>query len=305
MMTTPAVAVIIPTYNRWPGVCNAIDSILDQRYANVECIVVDDASTDNTIENLEHKYADRITLLSNPQNKGQSYSRNAGVEKASSEYLCFLDSDDIFTPDSIQDRMDIYAADPEFQGVSFGLCVSEERGDRKNLLQKKQAGDSLSISEYLENKSWVRNNSYLIPRSVMKQIGLYNTALYNREDVELFLRLLSQIAFRFSGTVVSLVREQGSDRARDDFQRIIRQGDTFYSAIENNKKITSRLSPAELNKLQVFDLIEPLRGLYSTARYAQYRAAYRDITRKKHIDLNKRFRKRYYLSYLLQPFKPS
>jgi len=302
-MTTPEVSVIIPSYNRWPGVCCAIDSVLDQSYPGVKCIVVDDASGDGSSEKLLDKYADAIVVVSNPENRGQSYSRNIGVKKASSEYLCFLDSDDVLTPDAVRDRMDIYAEDPDFEGVSFGLCVSESRGDKKHLLEQKSAGERLGISEYLQNKSWVRNNSYIIPRRVMSSIGMYNVELFNREDVELFLRLLSQVEFRFCGSIVSLVREQGDDRARDDFERIFRQKDTFYRVIERNEQLVSKLSSTELNTLQVFDLIEPLRGYYNTGKYAQYRALYRDITRQKQLVLNKRFKKRYYVSYVLQFFK--
>ena len=186
---TPLVTVIIPTYNRWPSVCDAIDSVLSQTYKNIECLVVDDASQDDTKEQLISKYANSIIVVSNSENKGQSFGRNHGVKKAKGDYLCFLDSDDIFTEDAIQSRMSLYDNDLCFQGVSFGLCVSEEKGDTNNYLLQKKANESLSISEYIDNKGWIRNNSYIIPSQVMKRVGLYNDLLFNKEEIELFLRL--------------------------------------------------------------------------------------------------------------------
>ena len=96
-MDYPAVSVIIPVYNRYPVVCRAIDSVLTQTYPNVQCIVIDDASTDNTYRNLKNKYGKKIELYRNDQNSEKSASRNRAIKEACTDYVCFLDSDDIFT----------------------------------------------------------------------------------------------------------------------------------------------------------------------------------------------------------------
>jgi len=104
-MVDPKITVIIPTYNRWPYVCQAIDSVLKQSYLNAECLVVDDASTDGSYEKLRNKYGERIVLLRNEENKERSYSRNRGVIECNADFICFLDSDDILTQNSIEQRL--------------------------------------------------------------------------------------------------------------------------------------------------------------------------------------------------------
>ncbi len=100
-MKMKSVAVIIPTYNRWPTICSAIDSILKQTYQKTYCIVVDDASTDDTATLLKKTYEDKIEIIHETYNKGQSACRNIGVERSKNDCVCFLDSDDILEPHAI------------------------------------------------------------------------------------------------------------------------------------------------------------------------------------------------------------
>ena len=113
--------VIISTYNRWPIVCDAIDSVLGQSYQYTDCLVVDDASTDQTIQSLKSKYGNRIKIISNEMNKGQSYCRNLGAESCMSDCICFLDSDDILKYDAVKDRISFFNEKKNDVTVSFGL----------------------------------------------------------------------------------------------------------------------------------------------------------------------------------------
>jgi glycosyltransferase involved in cell wall biosynthesis len=98
---SPIVSIIIPTYNDWPVVCDAIDSALNQTYKNIEVIVIDDGSTDNTEKYLKDKYKDRIAYVCQV-NKGPGSARNYGIRISSGKYLQFLDSDDLLDPDKIK-----------------------------------------------------------------------------------------------------------------------------------------------------------------------------------------------------------
>src|SRR5687767_13189801 len=99
MESTPLVSVIIPTYNRASVVCRAIDSVLGQTYGNIEVIVVDDGSTDETLERL-HSYGDRIRVLTQA-NAGPSVARNRGIAVATGGIVAFLDSDDYWLPTKV------------------------------------------------------------------------------------------------------------------------------------------------------------------------------------------------------------
>lgn len=90
----PLVSVIVPTYNRAAIVPRALQSIINQTYQNLEVIVVDDASSDNTQEVITGFHDPRIRYLRHDRNRGGSVARNTGIHAAHGEYLAFLDSDD-------------------------------------------------------------------------------------------------------------------------------------------------------------------------------------------------------------------
>src|ERR1044072_6119275 len=102
-MKTPLVSVIIPTYNRrrWIGEC--LDSIKAQTYKNVETLVIDDCSTDDTVEWLggppDYSFA---TVHVQPKNSGASIARNTGIAMAGGELIVFIDSDDLLAPNHIE-----------------------------------------------------------------------------------------------------------------------------------------------------------------------------------------------------------
>jgi glycosyltransferase involved in cell wall biosynthesis len=96
MPAEPRVSVILPTYNRGWILVEAVESVLGQDYANLELIVVDDGSTDNT-KGLLLSFEDRITVI-RQANRGVSAARNAGIRAATGELLALLDSDDTWLP---------------------------------------------------------------------------------------------------------------------------------------------------------------------------------------------------------------
>src|ERR1051325_7839947 len=101
----PLVSVIVPTYNRANLLRETIESVLAQTYPNIELIVVDDGSTDETPELLK-QYDDRLAYI-RKQNAGGTAARNTGILAAHGEYLNFLDHDDLFLPTKIERQVKI------------------------------------------------------------------------------------------------------------------------------------------------------------------------------------------------------
>src|SRR5918996_3411722 len=110
-------SVVIPTWNRAHLVCEAIDSALNQRPGDVEIIVVDDASNDDTTEVLTRIYGDRIRLLRLNQRLGAGAARNAGVALARAEFVGFLDSDDVWLPGKLDAELHVFEQFPDAQAV--------------------------------------------------------------------------------------------------------------------------------------------------------------------------------------------
>jgi glycosyltransferase involved in cell wall biosynthesis len=121
-MKPDIVSVVIPTYNRGQLIERAIHSVLQQTYHNLEVIVVDDSSTDDTAERvaaLQHTDS-RIRYLRHETNRGAQAARNAGIKSAQGEYVAFLDSDDELLPNSIKIRLDAFKSVDYEVGLVYG-----------------------------------------------------------------------------------------------------------------------------------------------------------------------------------------
>lgn len=292
------VTVIIPTFNRWPDVCSAIDSCLNQSYKKTKCMVVDDASTDSTVALLRDKYGSYISIVSSSVNKGQSFCRNLGVKSSDSDFVCFLDSDDALEHDAVEKRMSLFNELKEDVRVSFG--VFRTLGTKRNdLLYKKKRGDKLLLEEYFDQNGWCNNNGFLIDRKVFLADGMYNSRLRNKEDIELILRLLSKHPFYYCGTEIGVVRDVcGSNRARYNYEGIISQEGVFADIVLGNVLLREALGHAAIQKLICSDTEEILRSLYKLGKYGDYRSSYKQAVKLGNIKNSRRFSQRFWLSYV-------
>ena len=110
-------SVVIPTWNRAHLVCEAIDSALNQRPGDVEVIVVDDASSDNTTELVTRIYGDWVRLLRLTDRGGAGAARNAGFALARGEFVAFLDSDDVWLPGKFDAELRVFERFPDAEAV--------------------------------------------------------------------------------------------------------------------------------------------------------------------------------------------
>ena len=191
------VSVIIPTYNRVSTVLDAVRSALNQTYASIEVIVVDDGSTDDTAEQLL-TFSSQITILSQ-KNSGPSLARNNGARHASGDIFAFLDSDDVWKPDKIQRQVALM----EYYGKSMTCCVcNAEILDQANVRNpdafglagvKSQHEESvwLNPGEVLASRFLLFNQVAAIRRDAFVKVGGYSSRINLLEDHDLALKLAS------------------------------------------------------------------------------------------------------------------
>ena len=180
------VTVIIPTYNRAKRVCRAISSVLDQTYTDFEIIVIDDTSTDDTIDKLR-KFGDRIKIIRHPENKGVSAARNSGINKAKGKYIALLDSDDYWMPEKLQFQIAFFNKNPHAV-----ICQAREiwirKGKRVNPAKKhmKPSGDIFAPSLKL---CLVSPSAVMFKKSLLDEVGMFDEELHVCEDYDLWLRI--------------------------------------------------------------------------------------------------------------------
>ncbi len=181
----PLVSVIIPTYNRESFIAECVESVLAQTFSDFELIVVDDGSTDRT-ETVVGRYSDKIRYLRQEQ-RGPAAARNSGIRDASSEWLSFLDSDDLWLPRKLELQMEYLRNSPDTK-----ICYTEEiwyrRGRRVNPAQKHRKYSGWIYQKMLP-LCIVSPSSVMIHRSVLEKVGLFDEELPACEDYDLWLRI--------------------------------------------------------------------------------------------------------------------
>lgn len=181
----PLVSVIIPTYNRWPMLHEAVESVLRQSYKEFELIVVDDGSEDGTSAKLEG-YGSALRVVSQPR-RGVAAARNLGVRSSDGRYLAFLDSDDLWRPDKLKIQVATMEARPDVQ-----ICQTEEiwlrRGVRVNPKKRhrKPSGDIFRASLEL---CLVSPSAAMLRRGLFDRVGGFDEFFPVCEDYDLWLRI--------------------------------------------------------------------------------------------------------------------
>ena len=189
----PLVSAVIPTYNRANVVCEAVESVLQQTYLNVEVIVIDDGSTDDTQRQLK-RYGNRIRVATQA-NAGPSAARNHGIALAQGDFIAFLDSDDLWLPTKLERQVALLQRGQE--SVPCCLCNiamqwhDGELGSFETawLYPSVEEGLWLNVDEMVATRFVLFNQGIVIRREVLKRIGGFNEGLRLLEDTDLALRL--------------------------------------------------------------------------------------------------------------------
>lgn len=128
-MARPLVSIVVPTYNRASLACRAIESALAQTWPNVEVVVVDDGSTDDTQAALTAYASDpRVVRVRHDRNQGATQAKNTGLDRLTGEFATILDSDDTLVPDAVDRLMREFARLGDAYGMVFANCVDATSG---------------------------------------------------------------------------------------------------------------------------------------------------------------------------------
>jgi glycosyltransferase involved in cell wall biosynthesis len=187
---TPLVSVIIPAYNASRFIGEALNSVTTQTYSNLDIIVIDDGSTDQTLETVEN-YSQRdvrIRVISQT-NRGVSFTRNRGVELANSDLIAFLDSDDRWLPDKLTRQVEFMTAHPEV-AVCFGR-VAFMRFDG-TMTQQRSSGrlTGLKPEHLLYENPTVTTSNWMIRRDIFQKFGGFDLTMNYSEDLDYLLRIM-------------------------------------------------------------------------------------------------------------------
>ena len=208
---TDLVSVIIPTYNRTHFLMRAVSSVLNQTYSNIELIVVDDGSTDDTIEVLQRIQDPRLTYY-RINNSGAPVARNYGMERSKGEFVTFLDSDDEYLPNKVEKQVEVFRTS-ELENLGVVSCgrldyrndelyfkwIPRHRGNVLDvLLSKKRVGAGTPF--------------LMISRAVVNQGIFFDPDMPAGQDFDFLVRVCMNFQFDYSPCHLVRVNHHSGER---------------------------------------------------------------------------------------------
>jgi len=194
-MVDPTVSVVMPAFNAGAYIWDAINSVLNQTFGDLELLVVDNLSTDETMA-IAQRFKDPRVQVVQCQRPGAAAARNAGVKMARGEYVQFLDADDLLAPSKIQDQLDIMRNSPSRTVVSCAWGRFSESPNKAEFIQELVWKDYVVAADWLLD-SWagggmMQTACWLVPREIVEEVGPWNESLISNpnDDGEYFCRVL-------------------------------------------------------------------------------------------------------------------
>ena len=185
-------SVIIPLYNKAPYIAKAIESVLGQTYRDFEVIVIDDGSTDQSLEVAKTFENKSITIISQP-NSGVSTARNNGVKLAKHPYICFLDADDWWHPTFLEEMKRLITDFPDAGIYGSGYYIVKNGKERIAPIGVPQ-GFERGIIDYCEVYAKtlcmpIWTGAVIVPKNIFDEEGGFKSQLKLGEDFDLWIRI--------------------------------------------------------------------------------------------------------------------
>ncbi|MBN1308421.1 MAG: glycosyltransferase family 2 protein [Chitinispirillaceae bacterium] len=188
-MPQPLVSVVVPTYNRAEVLPRAVGSVLSQTYRNIECIIVNDGSTDATEEAVALIVDSRVRSIRFPENRGGGAARNAGIAEARGEFVAFCDDDDVWLPSKLTVQIDCMTN----QDVDISYTAVRKMYWGKGLRRDRfQATPGSGVLKAIMADNFIGSTSSVVVRkSIIDLVGGFDPYLPALQDWDLYMRLIA------------------------------------------------------------------------------------------------------------------
>ena len=240
----PKVSVIIAAYNGEKYISDAIESVFNQTYKNIEVIVVDDGSTDSTAERIK-QYLSRVKYLYQ-DNAGVANARNSGIQNSQGEFIAFLDHDDIWLPEKIERQVDYFLKNSQSKFVHTPVRYINHLGEIIEPSgywgELKFNGEVKNVKEIFMHFAMLQS-TMMIKKEIFDEIGLWNQAFTSGDGYDLCLRIALKYTLGFINKPLALYRLHDSNISKNvirfDLAKI-RVVEKFLETEPNSYKIIGK-----------------------------------------------------------------
>ncbi len=241
-------SVVIPLYNKESHIAETMHSVFRQSFTDFELIVVDDGSTDKSLNKARAFKDPRLKVLSR-KNRGTSAARNEGILAARGEYICFLDADDFWYPHFLTNINDLIREFPE-AGIYCTAYTFKRKGKlyHPGYYGMPKDKEMFLVPSYFESVLYgeqvVTASSACIPQRVIDDIGLFNEDMQNTEDQEMWNRIVLKYRVAFHTEVSAIYRQD----AQNMKTRYVPKQEIEYAAILQ-KQLDAGEVPQDLEEI--------------------------------------------------------
>lgn len=197
MRYTSTVSVVLPTFNRANTLGKAIQSVLSQTYENLELIVVDDGSTDNTEEVVKGFADSRLRYVCHGENRGAGAARNTGIKIARGEYIACQDDDSEWLPEKLEKQIKAFEKALPNVGVVYSGAYAIDGEMRTYLPHPHLTQKEGYLHKQFLKGMFIVQPSVVIRKECFKAVGMYDEKLPSREDWDMWIRLSKYYDFKF------------------------------------------------------------------------------------------------------------
>ena len=255
--TPPRITVITPSFNQAKYLERTILSVLNQEYPNLEYIIIDGGSKDGSLEIIK-KYAGHLAYWVSEPDQGQSAAINKGLARASGDWVCWQNSDDIFYPQAFERVLKVIQSNPGLD-VIFGDILLIDQHDH---VIRQQCYVNPTFNSLLAEGMVISNQSAFWKASIHKKIGYMNESLHYCFDFEWFLRLLKGTKHNYHiPKFLGGLRIHGQTKAslkKDEFHKEVERIIKMYPAVRYKKYFLIRRFFLTLLNLKIEYLMKGL-----------------------------------------------
>lgn len=213
------ISVIIPTYNRASKILDSLNSIRNQTYKNLEIIIVDDCSADNTEELVSALCDNRVVYHKLTENKGAAGARNEGVKIATSDIIAFHDSDDICVNDRIETEFEYWKLHPEYDLIYSSYIIKKD--DLSLSFPENNIKDKIygNIYDFLLVRNVVGCPTVMMRKKDFLDVGGFNESYRCLEDWEFIIRFSKNhyLGFLDKDTIITYPQDDGLSASKEKF----------------------------------------------------------------------------------------
>lgn len=248
-LSSPLVSVVIPLFNKEQWISCTLSSVYAQTYVNWECLIINDGSTDRSLESVNRfiqSHPGNWKVI-NQVNSGQTKSRNLGIEKASGEFIAFLDADDLWLPEKLEMQVKLHLSDPD-----IGLSLTSYAIFHKNQVRGFRVVNY--SNPYMMIDRWFRLTGFgglvestgFIRRETLETFGRYSETFSMTSGLDLCLKIASTLKIEVLPKPLVLYRlSPGQFHKQEDV--LIRDLEIMTLKHTNNIKERKQLRQFHLN----------------------------------------------------------